>query len=99
MHIDTVKAVSAQGTMRAAGVATSRKHEVVDNQLAAAIKQVREGNLAVGPFENICFGHLHPWQASPLGTQGVLHPLKLLLFDQKLLACFKPVGLRYHLVL
>jgi hypothetical protein len=95
VDIDTVEAVRAQRTVRAARALAGVKHKVIDHQLTAAIKQFTQRHLAVGPFEYVRLGHLFPRQGTPLSTHCILCPQKFLLLGEKFLARLEPICFRY----
>src|SRR5215831_18980137 len=83
MRRDAIEAVCPERAVLAAFVPVRPVHEVIDQQLAAALEQLRKGLAAVRPIEDVLFLHLHPRQCAALLAQSVALPGKLLLFGQK----------------
>lgn len=67
----------------------------VDDQLAPALEQVEQADLARGPLEGIGLLHRHPGHAPALGGEGVTGPHLGLFLDEQLLAGRLPF-LRRH---
>src|SRR5438309_4625563 len=77
--------------MRIAGLVARAEHEVVDDQLAAAIQQLRQRPRAVVGVEPVFLPNPHPGQLTPLLGDLVAQPCVLLLARKQLLACGKPL--------
>src|SRR6516165_7736456 len=67
----------------------------VDDQLTAAVEQVEQAHLAIGPAELVLFLHGQPRHPSTLGGQRVPRASQLLFLHEKLLAYSLPL-LRRH---
>src|SRR5262245_39858539 len=67
----------------------------VDDELAAALEQVEQAYLAIGPVELIRLLNCHPGHPSTLGGQCVTGAGQLLLFQEELLPCSLPLSFRY----
>src|SRR5262249_61149328 len=74
------------------------EHEVVAEQLAAAVEQLRQPAGAVVGVETVVLLHRHPGQFAPLPGELVADPCVLLLSDEELLTCNEPLGTRADLV-
>src|SRR5215813_13797937 len=94
MRRDAIEAVCPERAVLAAFVPVRPVHEVIDQQLAAALEQLRKGLAAVRPVEDVLFLHLHPRQCAALLAQSVALPGKLLLFGQKPRTGIEPLILR-----
>src|SRR5262245_8920354 len=94
MRRDAIEAVCPERAVLAAFVPVRPVHEVIDQQLAAALEQLRKGLAAVRPIEDVLFLHLHPRQCAALLAQSVALPGKLLLFGQKPRTGIEPLILR-----
>jgi hypothetical protein len=73
--------------------------KMIDDQLAAPFKQLREGLLALGRIEDIFLLNLDPRQRAPLGGDEIAHPRERLLALEVRLACGEPLLPRYHAML
>ena len=76
---------------RAAGLVARAEHEVVDEQLTAAIEQLRERARAVVGVEAVLLLDADPRQLASLARQLVAQPRVLLLADEQLLAGGRPL--------
>src|ERR1700758_1439360 len=74
------------------------KHEVVDNKLAAAGKEICQRYLSAFAFEGILLLHLLPGQLAQLLGHRFARMGELFLFRQKFLACLHPLLVRHHFV-
>jgi hypothetical protein len=63
----------------------------VDDQLTAAVEQVEQPRLAIGPVELVLLLHGQPRHPPPLGGQRVTGAGRLLLLHEQLLACSLPL--------
>ena len=86
--------IGAEGTA-AAGVLGPAEHPgfkegAVDDQLAAALEQVKQACLAVGTFKFVRFLDGHPRHPPPFGGQGVPGPHMGLFLHEHLLARHVP---------
>jgi hypothetical protein len=91
--------IGAQGAA-AAGVLGPAEHPgleegAIDDQLPAALEQVEQANLALGPLEFVRLLDGHPRHPPAFGGQGVASPHLGLFLRQHLLARSLP-GLRRH---
>jgi hypothetical protein len=66
-------------------------HEVLDEELAAAVEQLGQRHFARGPVEDIGFFNLHPRQRSALFRQPVAKPRELLLLGKQSLPRRGPI--------
>ena len=87
------------GNVRAAWTArrpAGTKHEVINNELTAPVKQICERLFAARPVEHIVLLNLLPRQFPPLLAQFIAQPGKFFFFREKLLAGFNPLAVRHH---
>src|SRR6201984_2225438 len=88
--------IAGHRAARAAGggpaLDTRRKHEVIDDELAASLEQSEEARLAVRSVEDVILFDSDHWQAAAFRGQRVVYPCRGLLFDQQLIACLLPLG-------
>jgi hypothetical protein len=91
VHDVAVEIVGRPGAARATLLPLRPEHEVIDDQLAAAVEEVGESLLALRPVEVIGLVDLDPGQLAPLGAQAVAQAREFLLLAQELLACGKPL--------
>jgi hypothetical protein len=75
------------------------KHEVVDEQLAAAVEQLIERLLAVVRVEAVFLLHTYPGQLASLPRQLVPKPRVLLLASEQLVAGGRPLLAAYDAVI
>jgi hypothetical protein len=68
------------------------KHEVINNQLTAAIEEIRQSLLAVCSIENVLLFHLNPWQFAPMAAHFVTQSCQLFFPRQQILACDEPLS-------
>src|SRR5262245_54948976 len=90
--------IAKEGTAPAAFLPARTQHEMVDDQLAAAIEKVPKSQVAVWAIKEILLIDPHPWQFAPLPAQSVALPGELFFFLKKLLAGFKPLFSRDYSV-
>src|SRR3989454_6553565 len=91
--------IGAQGAA-AAGVLGPAEHSgleegAVDDQLKAALEQVEQANLTLGPVELVLLLHRHPRHPSTLGGQRITGAGQGLLLHEELLARSLPLLLRH----
>ena len=67
------------------------EHEMLDDQLDAAVEKIGERLLAVRPVEDILLLDLDPRQLAPSGAELVAQPGEFLLLDEQCLARGKPL--------
>src|SRR5579864_8072600 len=94
MDDDPVEAVGPARAVRAAGVPLRRKHEVVYDQLAPPVKELRKRLPAVRSFEGIRFVDALPGQRPPFLAQPVAKTCELLLAGEERLAGPQPFIVR-----
>src|SRR5215472_13231656 len=82
--------------MRATGIPIRIEHEVVDNELAAAVKEIGERLPALAAFEDIFSFDALPRQRAPLAIQLIAKPRKFLLPGEVRLARRDPFIVRNH---
>lgn len=90
----TVDLIREQGAAGTALLPVGAKHEVVDNELAASVEQVRERYRAVGGFKDIVFPDLDPRERPALLRQPVAFAGPRLLLGEQGSACLYPLGFR-----
>src|SRR6516162_9743685 len=98
MDIDPVEIISPERTTRASLFPVRRKHEMIDHQLASALKQLRQGRLSVRPFKDIILLYLDPGQFPALPAQLIAETSKLFFLDQKLFSRLEPFVCRNDFV-
>src|SRR5262249_43968737 len=86
-----VEVVGPERAALAADVVLGREHEVVDDQLAAAVEQVGERLLAVRALEDVLLLDRLPGQGLPLPGHLVAGARELLLLSKELLARLEPL--------
>src|SRR5215475_1722737 len=84
----------------AAGVLGPAEHPglekgAIDDQLPAALEQVEQANLTLGPVELVLLLHRHPRHPSTLGGQRITRAGKGLLLHEELLVRSLPLLLRH----
>src|SRR5579862_6583748 len=84
----------------AAGVLGPTEHTwleegAINDQLPAALKQVEQASLTLGPFELVLLLHHHPRHPSTLGGQPVTVAGQGLLLDEEMLSRSLPLLLRH----
>ena len=84
---------------RAAGLVARAEHEVVDEQLAAAVEQLRQRARAVVGREPVLLLDPDPGQLAPLPGQLVAQPGVLLLAREQLVAGGRPLLAAHDLVI
>src|SRR5262249_30248604 len=87
---DAVVAVRPEGTAAATHIGVGSEHEVVNDELTASCKQVRQSLSPGGAFEYVGAGYAFPGQLAPLATELVTQAHELLLFRQKPAAGLDP---------
>ena len=68
MNRHPVKVIADVRATGAAGFPAGTEHEVIDDQLAAAVEQIGERYLAVGTFEDVGFFNFFPRQFAALAA-------------------------------
>ena len=71
------------------------EERAVDDQLTAALEQIEQARLAVGPDELIGLLDRHPWHPPTFGGERVMGAHHRLLLHEQLLTGSVPVLLRY----
>ena len=74
-------------------VGARAEHEVVDDQLPAALEQVQQADVPVRPLEHVVLVDPHHRQPAALGGECVVRPHRCLLLGQQLLVGGLPLGL------
>src|SRR5262245_26542044 len=93
-----VEVIGYERAARAAFMPIRPEHEMVNDQLTAARKEVSQRDPAVRGIENIFFVNSLPGQLPPLGGQLVVEPSELFFLHQKGPASFDPFRIRYDVV-
>jgi hypothetical protein len=94
-----VEIVRPEGAVLAALLPIGAKHEVIDDELAAALEQLAQTLAAVGPVEDVLLLDPDPGERAPLLVQLVALSGQLLLLRQESAAGGQPLFLRDDLVL
>jgi hypothetical protein len=87
------------GHERAAGAGlfpAGAEHEVLHDQLAAPLEQLRQGARAVRGVEHVGLGDVHPGQRTALAGDLVLQAGEVFLAGQQRLALGQPLVGRHH---
>src|SRR5580692_10475822 len=84
--------------MRAPRVPVRTKHEVIDNELAAAREQLRQRLAALRALKLIILCYRLPGEPSPLLAQLLAQAGEFLLLRKQCLPRLDPVLMRYHFV-
>src|SRR6516165_4563701 len=91
--------IGAQGAAAAGVVGPAEdaglEEGTVDNQLAAALEQIEQAYLALGPVELVLLPHRHPRQPPAFSGQRIAGARQGLLLYQEMLACSLPLLRRY----
>src|SRR6266480_8130051 len=87
---DRVEVVGPERADRTAGLVFWIEHEVIDEQLAAAVEQLRQRLLTARAFEDVVLLDRLPRQSLPLPGQLVTRVRELLLLNEQLLTCLEP---------
>ncbi len=99
MHADTVVIVGPEGTGLASSFPVRTQHEMVDEQLAASGKELRQRLPAFGRVEHIGLGHGFPRQVAPPLAQFIAQLRELLFLGEQRFACCQPLVRRYDRVI
>jgi hypothetical protein len=78
------------GAALAAFPPTRPEHEVVDDELAAVLEQIRQGYLAGRRLEDVRFVHLHPRQRPAARCQALAELGEFFIFAQQFAAGGEP---------
>ena len=102
---EPVEAVDHRRVHRVAGLVARPEHEVVDQELGATVKQLRQGPLTVVRVQAVLLLDRQPGKLTSLARQLVALTGVLLLQGEQLIACGLPflgghgrVGLRCELI-
>jgi hypothetical protein len=95
---DPVEIIGPEGTTRTTFGPIRPEHEVIDDQLAAITKQIRQSFLARYGVENIGLFYPDPGECTPLLCQSVAHPREFLLLGQMCLTLGQPLVERNYFV-
>src|SRR5580704_1512175 len=94
----SVDVLGLEGAAGTGGIPFGRVHQMMDNQLAAAVEEVWERLAALFGFERIALLDLQAGEPASLGGEPVpLAHVRLFLLEQRL-PCGEPFLLRYDLV-
>ena len=74
---------------------TGLEESAVNNQLPAALEQIEQAQLTLGPFEFVLFPHERPRHPAAFGGQSIPGAGEGLLLNEELLPCSLPF-LRGH---
>jgi hypothetical protein len=94
VHDDAVEVVGPTRAVRAAFVPLRGEHEVIDDQLAAAVEELRQRPLAVPSFEHVRLLDALPGQRAAFLTQPVPLACEFFLQAQEGVAGFEPFLVR-----
>src|SRR5262249_41620762 len=99
MHDNAVEVVSLERTTLAALGPAGSEHEVIDDQLTPAVKEVSQRLSSARAVENILFLDFFPGQLATLPAQVIAEPGKFLLFFGEFLTSSNPFVVRDDFVL
>jgi len=91
------RAAGATGVLLVDAVSVA-EHEVIDEQLRAAVKKLRERRHSVARLEAVFLLDRDPWQFPPAASELVASAPVLLLGSEQLLAGGQPLVSRPHRV-
>src|SRR5438105_1719684 len=91
VHESALDMVDFERAADAALLPAGTEHEMLDDQLAAAVEQVGERLLALRTIEHIGLFDLDPWQVAPLRAQLVAQTGEFLFLGQMRLARGQPL--------
>src|ERR1700679_2862984 len=91
VQIGAIDMVGKEGATGATVAEVAPPHEVVDDQLAAAIKQIGKTSSSLGSIEDITLLHSDPWQRAACRAYGISLLGELFLLNKELLAGDKPL--------
>src|SRR5258708_20934649 len=77
VRVQSIEIVSPERAMRATFIPIRVKHEMVDDELAAALEELGQHLLAAWAGKRILLFNLLPWKVAPLAVQAVPQPSKL----------------------
>src|SRR5947207_15110698 len=72
------------------------EERAINDQLTAAVEQVEQARLALGPIELVLLLHSDPWHPPTLGGQRVTSAGQLFLLHEQFLARTLPLPRRHH---
>src|SRR5215467_12288647 len=91
--------ISAQGAAAAGVLGPAEypriKEGAIDNQLPAALEEIKQANLTFGPLELVFLLHGQPWHPSTLSGKRIPGAGQGLLLHQELLPRSLPLRLRH----
>src|SRR4051812_47190866 len=91
--------IAFEGAANAAFRPVWSEHEVLDDQLAPPVEQLRQGDPAGGAVKGIALVDPHPWQLATLCVQSVAGLGEGLLLREQLLTRLGPLFMRDDLML
>ncbi|NYJ15087.1 hypothetical protein GGI64_006192 [Rhizobium leguminosarum] len=91
--------IGQEGAAGAAGIPIRAEHEMIDQKLAAAVKEIGERLLSLGRVEDVILIDLHPGQRQPFGVDAVAQLRRLLFLQQQGTAGFDPLLTGHNLIL
>lgn len=90
MHKRSIEMIREERAARASSLPIRTEHEVIDDQLAAAIEEIGKRFPAGRRIENIVFLDLHPGQGHALRIDAIAQMRCLLLAGKQLTAGLQP---------
>src|SRR5882762_3062554 len=94
MHETAAEMVAEIGATGAAFFPVRAKHEVIDDELGFAAKEIGERLFSVGAIEDVVLFDFDPREFAALGAEGITLASELLFGGQKLFASGEPLVLR-----
>src|SRR5258708_26427318 len=98
MDRNAIEVVGPKRAMRASSVPFRIEHEVIYDELARAIEQLRQSFFPVRSFERVLLVNVLPRQLAPVFAQLVAQPVELLLLGQQFFPLFNPFWMRNDFV-
>jgi hypothetical protein len=95
MRGDAVKVIDDVGASGAAFLPARAEHEVIDDQLAAAVEKIGKSFSSGGGFKYVGLFHFFPGKFAALAAEFIAQAGEIFLFDQKFLPSGEPFGWRY----
>ena len=98
-HVDprSVEMVGEERAARTSFFPSRTQHEVIDDQLAAAVEQVGQRYFAVRAVEDVLLLYPLPRHLAALTAQLIAQPRELLFLSQQFLARRQPLRLTHYL--
>src|SRR6266851_2728920 len=99
MHETAAEMVAEIGAAGAAFFPVRAEHEVIDDELGFAAKEIGKRLFSVGAIEDVVFFDFDPGKFAALGAEGITLASELLFGGQQLFASGEPLLFGYDFVL